>query len=103
MGVFQYQVLMTIIHTMPEAYGGSIRQELETRLDKSIAIGAVYTTLQRLEDKGWVRSKAGPPLAQRGGRRRKLYELTAEGQTAQHRFERDAQVVKGGHHAPAFS
>jgi DNA-binding PadR family transcriptional regulator len=62
-----------------EAYGIAIRQDIEARTRRGVAIGAVYATLARLEDKGLVRSWIGEPTAQRGGRRKRHYAATAAG------------------------
>ena len=66
----------------PDAYGATIRREIETRTDRELSISAVYTTLQRLEQKGLVRSRMGEPLPERGGRRRKYVELLPAGARA---------------------
>ncbi len=66
----------------PDAYGATIRREIETHARRELSISAVYTTLQRLEQKGLVRSRIGEPTPERGGRRRKHFELLPAGARA---------------------
>ena len=61
------------------AHGALIVQELETRLGRKVTAGALYTVLERLQDKGYVTAWIGDSTPQRGGRRRKGYRLTAAG------------------------
>ena len=65
-----------------------IRREIEARTSRELSISAVYTTLQRLEQKGLVRSKVGEPLPERGGRRRKYVELLPAGARVENRLQR---------------
>ena len=62
-----------------EAYGVEISREIERRTGRRLATGAVYTILRRREERGLVRSEVAPPTPERGGRRKKLYHLEAEG------------------------
>ncbi len=78
LGEFEQLLLLAIIRCGPEAYGAAIQRELETVRD-SVSLGAVYTTLLRLEAKGLVRSRVGDPTTERGGRRRKLYRILPAG------------------------
>jgi PadR family transcriptional regulator, regulatory protein PadR len=75
LGEFEQLVLFALLRLGPDAYGATIRREIETRTNRSLSISAVYTTLERLEQKGLVRSRIGEPTAERGGRRRKHFEL----------------------------
>ena len=61
------------------AYGAAIRQEIHARSGRDVSINAVYTTLDRLESKGFLKSWVGDPTPQRGGRRRKFYALRPAG------------------------
>lgn len=63
-----------------KAYGIGIIGELEKRTGRPAAIGAVQTVLKRLEDKGWVRSEFGEATRERGGKRKRYYTITVEGQ-----------------------
>jgi DNA-binding PadR family transcriptional regulator len=82
LGDFEQLVLLGVLRLGDEAYGAAIRQEIHARSARDVSINAVYTTLDRLETKGLVRSWTGEPTAQRGGRRRKFYALTPAGVTA---------------------
>src|SRR5574338_722106 len=82
LGDFEQLVLMGVLRLGSEAYGAGIRQEIHARSGRDVSINAVYTTLDRLESKGLLRSWTGEPTAQRGGRRRKFYELRPAGITA---------------------
>ena len=75
LGEFEQMVLLALVRLGPEAYGATVRREIETRARRRLSISAVYTTLERLEQKGYVRSRIGEPTAERGGRRRKHFEL----------------------------
>ena len=82
LGDFEQLVLFGVMRLEDEAYGAAIRQEIHARSGRDVSINAVYTTLDRLESKGLLRSWVGEPTAQRGGRRRKFYEPTASGVSA---------------------
>jgi PadR family transcriptional regulator len=82
LGDFEQLVLMGVLRMGDEAYGAAIRQEIHARSGRDISINAVYTTLDRLEAKGLLRSWIGEPTAQRGGRRRKFYALRPAGDAA---------------------
>jgi PadR family transcriptional regulator, regulatory protein PadR len=82
LGDFEQLVLLALVRLGPEAYGATIRREIETRAERELSISAVYTTLQRLEQKGFVRSRVGDPVPERGGRRRKHFELLPPGARA---------------------
>jgi len=82
LGDFEQLVLLGVLRLGEDAYGAAIRQEIHARSGRDVSINAVYTTLDRLEGKGFLRSWTGEPTAQRGGRRRKFYALSASGVAA---------------------
>lgn len=82
LGDFEQLVLLGVLRLGEDAYGARIRQEIHERSGRDVSINAVYTTLDRLEAKGLLRSWTGEPTAQRGGRRRKFYAVQAAGVTA---------------------
>ena len=82
LGDFEQLVLLGVMRGGDNAYGAAIRQEIHARSGRDVSINAVYTTLDRLERKGLLRSWTGEPTPQRGGRRRKFYALTPAGVTA---------------------
>lgn len=79
---FELFVLMAVAHLDGEGYGVTIRREIERRSGRSVSVGALYTTLARLESRGLVQSRASDPLPVPGGRARKHIKLTAEGRRA---------------------
>jgi PadR family transcriptional regulator, regulatory protein PadR len=82
LGDFEQLVLMGVLRLDTEAYGAAIRQEIHARCGRDVSINAVYTTLDRLERKGLLKSWTGEPTPQRGGRRRKFYALRPAGLAA---------------------
>ena len=75
-------VLAALLRLGDEAYGVPVRQEIEERTGRTVSIGAVYTTLDRLERKGLVRSRAGSPTPTRGGRRKRMFQVLPPGSRA---------------------
>lgn len=82
LGEFEQMVLLSIMRLGEEAYGLSIKDEMEAVAGRSPSSGALSTTVDRMERKGLVRSHAGPASSERGGRPRRYVELTPEGQEA---------------------
>jgi len=84
LGDFEQLVLLAVLRLelQESAYGAALRQEIHTRSGRDVSINAVYTTLDRLETKGLLRSWVGDPTPQRGGRRRKFYALRPAGVAA---------------------
>ena len=78
-GEFEMVVMLTLLHLGDRAYGMTIRLAIEERTGRSVSIGAVYTTLRRLQRKGFVSSQLGEPSPSRGGRAKKYFALEAEG------------------------
>lgn len=81
-GDFEQQVLLAVWRLENDAYGVSVRDELEERAGRDVAHGAVYSTLMRLEKKGLVRSRLSDPTPVRGGKSKRYFVITAEGQEA---------------------
>jgi PadR family transcriptional regulator PadR len=79
LGEFEQLVLLGVLHCGAEAYGVPICGELQTRARRRVSLGAVYKTLDRLEQKHLVRSTLGPATAERGGRRKRIYHVTELG------------------------
>jgi len=78
LGELEQIVMLAVAHLEGSAYGMSIRREIDERAGRSVAIGAVYATLERLEDKGYVRAVGKDPT-DRDGRARRFFELTRTG------------------------
>jgi DNA-binding PadR family transcriptional regulator len=79
LGRFEELVLLALLRLGPDAYGLAIRREIEARTAREVSTGALYTTLKRLEERELVTSRMGEPTAERGGRRKRHYELLAPG------------------------
>jgi PadR family transcriptional regulator PadR len=98
LGDFEQLVLFGVLRLGDDAYGAAIRQEIHARSGRDVSINAVYTTLDRLESKGLLRSWTGEPTPQRGGRRRKFYALRPAGihalSRAYHAFTAMAQGLE---------
>ncbi len=75
-------LVMLAVARLDDAYGASIRRELEERSGRDVSIGALYATLARLEDKGLLGAEVTDPLPVPGGRSRKVYDLRPEGLAA---------------------
>ena len=80
LGEFEQMVLLSIMRLGREAYGLAIKDELESVAGRSPSSGALYTTLDRMERKGLVQSRAGASSSERGGRPRRYVKLTPAGQ-----------------------
>ena len=81
-GEFELAILLAIAHLGDDAYGVAIRKEISDRIGRDVAVGALYTGLHRLEQKGLISSSMSEPLAQRGGRPRRQVKLRPAGITA---------------------
>jgi DNA-binding PadR family transcriptional regulator len=75
LGEFEQLVLLALVRLGSDAYGATVRREIEEHAGREVSISAVYTTLERLEQKGLVRSRIGEPTPERGGRRRRHFEM----------------------------
>ncbi|MEM8896700.1 MAG: PadR family transcriptional regulator [Bacteroidota bacterium] len=78
-GEFQELILLIVIILQDDAYGASIKGALEERLKTNISVGSIQSSLKRLEDKGYLISNTGEATPVRGGRRKKLYQITPQG------------------------
>src|SRR4051812_32001875 len=78
-GEFEYLLLSAAARLGEAAYGALIRQEIERASGRPCSVGALYTTLDRLEAKGLIETWMGPGTQQRGGRSRRMVRLTAKG------------------------
>jgi PadR family transcriptional regulator PadR len=88
LGEFEHIVLLALLRLGDRAYGVTVRQEIEARARREVSIGAIYATLDRLEAKGFVKSRLGEPTSERGGRSKRFFQVTAKGMTAVNRTHR---------------
>src|SRR5580692_6452982 len=86
LGEFEYLLLSAAERLGEDAYGASIRQEIENAAGHPCSIGAVYTTLDRLEEKGLIKTWMGDPTPERGGRAKRMVRITAKGIRAASNF-----------------
>jgi DNA-binding PadR family transcriptional regulator len=82
LGAFEQAVLLTVIRLGEGAYGRAILRDLQIRLERDVAAGAVHATLERLESKGFVSSRLGSGTTVRDGRARRFYTVKAAGARA---------------------
>jgi DNA-binding PadR family transcriptional regulator len=105
LGEFEQLILLAILRLGDTAYGVTIRAEISVHAGRTVAPGALYTALDRLEEKGLVRSQMGEPTPQRGGRAKRYFTVTTSGARAIARAQRAFQRllegldVLGGSHA----
>jgi PadR family transcriptional regulator, regulatory protein PadR len=96
LGQLEQLMLLAVMRLGTNAYGMMIRRVIEEQTGREIAIGAVYSTLERLELKGYIKSVFGDPTHERGGRAKKYFLLNASGQKALVESQRIlAQMKKG--------
>ena len=80
LGEFEEIVLLTIAALYDDAYSVAVLEEIERRMERPMSIGAVHRAMQRLEEKGLVKSRFGEATAERGGRRKRLFTVTPAGE-----------------------
>ena len=96
LGEFEQMVLLALIRLEDNAYGMTIRQVIQERAARQVAIGQIYAALERLAGKGYLTSLLADPEPIRGGRSKRLYRLTEEGEAALTRARRMmAQLADG--------
>ena len=82
LGEFEEVVMLTVGVLYKQAYGVSIKKEIESRLSRNVSVGALQTALKRLEDKGYLKSFDGEATEERAGRPKKYFQITALGKKA---------------------
>ena len=96
LGDFEQLILLALVRLGPDAYGLSIRQEIEARANRTVSAGALYTALDRMEKRGLVSSCLGDPTPQRGGKRKRLYTLQPAGERALARVYESLRAMATG-------
>jgi DNA-binding PadR family transcriptional regulator len=96
LGRFEELILLALMRLGPDAYGVELRREIETRTRRDVSTGALYTALKRLENRGLVSSHVGQPTPERGGRRKRHYQLEASGIVALRDAHDDYQSMTEG-------
>lgn len=82
LGEFEEVVMLTVGVLYNEAYGVSIKKEIETRLSRNVSVGALQSALNRLEEKGYLKSSEGEATQERAGRPKRYFHITAYGKKA---------------------
>jgi DNA-binding PadR family transcriptional regulator len=95
-GEFEMLLMLAVMRLGGEAYGVTIREELERETSRALTLGTVYKTLGRLEEKGYLWSRTSEPVAERGGRRKKLYNLSSAGLAALRKSLADLRSLTRG-------
>jgi DNA-binding PadR family transcriptional regulator len=96
LGEFEQLILMAMLRLGADAYGVSLREEIESRTGRAVAAGALYTALDRMEKRGFVTSRLGEPTPARGGKRKRLYTLLPAGERALARVYESLRLMAGG-------
>src|SRR5436309_14188564 len=78
-GEWELMVILAVMRLGDDAYGVPICREIEEQTGREVAVGSVYATLERLEEKGFVSSELGKPTAERGGRAKRFFRSTNTG------------------------
>jgi PadR family transcriptional regulator PadR len=82
LGEFEEVVMLTVGILYDNAYGVSIKKEIEKRLSRNVSVGALQSALKRLEDKGYLTSREGDATGERAGRPKRFFSITAYGKKA---------------------
>ena len=96
LGSLEHIVLLAVMGLGASAYGVTVRRQIEEATGRDISIGAVYATLVRLESKGLIRSHTGEPTAERGGRAKRYFRMTADGEGALRNTHQIIQKMSAG-------
>ena len=96
LGEFEYALITATVRLGDDAYGASIRSAIERLLHRRCSIGALYTTLDRLEKKGLIQTRMGEATAERGGRSKRMVRVTPKGIKAATEFYRAVMTVSSG-------
>src|ERR1051325_10683097 len=96
LGEFEYLLLTSAARLGEAAYGAAIRQDLEKSVGRRCSMGALYTTLDRLESKGLIKTWMGDATPQRGGRAKRMVRVTAKGAHAAAAFYKTMKRVSRG-------
>jgi PadR family transcriptional regulator PadR len=96
LGEFEQVVLLALLRLGKNAYGVPIRHEIEHRAKRAVSIGALYSTLDRLEAKGYVASWFADPTAERGGRSKRFFRVEPLGLKAVKRSQKVLAVMLEG-------
>ncbi|HKR28043.1 MAG TPA: PadR family transcriptional regulator [Acidobacteriaceae bacterium] len=95
-GEFEFLVLSAAAHLGEDAYGAAMREVIETAAGRTCSLGALYTTLDRLESKGLVETRMSSPTQERGGRAKRMVRVTGKGTRAAREFYESVLRISSG-------
>jgi PadR family transcriptional regulator, regulatory protein PadR len=95
-GDFEQRILFALVRLGSDAYGVTIRRDIEERTGRAVSPGALYTALARLERRGLVASRLGDPTPERGGKRKRLYRVQPAGERALARVYESLRLMASG-------
>ena len=101
LGEFEHLILLAVLRLRDDAYGMRVRREISERTGRDVTIGAVYSTLERLETKGLVSATVSEPTPERGGRAKRSFHITASGMEAVNRTRHEMASMAEGLVFPA--
>lgn len=96
MGEFEQLIMLAVLRLGEEAYGVRIRRAIEESTGRNVSAGAVYTTLSRLETRGFLSSRMGKSVPERTGQRRRYYRVEPEGAAQLYRSYSDVKKMARG-------
>jgi PadR family transcriptional regulator PadR len=96
LGEFEQIVLLAVVRLGKNAYGVPVRREIEQRTKRSLTVGALYRTLDRLEEKGYISSWLSDPVPERGGRSKRYFRVEPLGIRALNASHRDLMAMWEG-------
>ncbi|MEJ2541043.1 MAG: helix-turn-helix transcriptional regulator [Gemmatimonadota bacterium] len=97
LGELEHMVLLAVLRLGDDAYGRSIREELESRVGRRVSRSVAYVTLERMADKGYLTPRMGEPSPRRGGKAKRFYALTPAGKEALRESGRALRELWAGH------
>jgi DNA-binding PadR family transcriptional regulator len=101
LGEFEHLILLAVLRLRDDAYGMRVRREISERTSRDVTIGAVYSTLERLETKGLVSAATGEATPERGGRPKRSFQVTGAGIEAINRTRQEVESMTEGLVFPA--
>lgn len=96
LGSLEHIVLLAVMRLGDNAYGITVLNEIEVVTGRDLSIGTVYAALGRLESKGYVKPSTGEPTAERGGRAKRYFHVTADGRSAVRRAQESIMKMNSG-------
>lgn len=96
LGEFENMLLLTLLQLGGKSHGSLVRQQLKDLVSRDVSIGALYATLERMENKGFIRSSLGEKTAERGGRAKRYFEVTAKGKETAKQTKKQLETLWQG-------